>query len=155
MTLIIDIVKRNPQIHRLKMNTKQILLDEGPVIEGAQAEEVLTTIADWGDCTTIVIHHGSVFEFKGPFPKGTNSFGYYNLAGPTPGLHGHLKIDEVDHITFQEKPHRGRESYALVFRAADQSVIFKVFLGRDETGELYSEQKQKFKLLKKSIEVKK
>lgn len=115
-----------------------------PFIPGELAEDLLKDISTWGNVTTIVIHLGSVFEFKGPFPKGSEGFGFYNLEGPTPGFHGHLKLDAVDHIAFQTKPHRGRESYALVFNDKDRQTIFKVFLGRDEQGELLSHQKAKF-----------
>ncbi|GMA84730.1 hypothetical protein GCM10025855_42650 [Shewanella glacialipiscicola] len=82
--------------------------------------------------TTIVLHGGSVFEFMGPFPKGSVAEGFYNLSGPVPGFHGHLNLKLVNHIRFQDKQHRGRESYAFVFENAEGEVIFKVFLGRDE-----------------------
>lgn len=115
-----------------------------PVIPGAQSELLLKEISDWGNVTTIVFSGGSVFEFKGEFPEGKSDFGFYNLHGPTPGLHGHLKLDNVDHISFQTKPHRGRESYALVFNDSNNDVIFKIFLGRDANGELLSNQKAMF-----------
>lgn len=111
---------------------------------GEQAQELLETLSDWGTMVTIIIHAGSVFEFKGPFPKGSVAEGFYNLSGPVPGLHGHLSLKQVKQIRFQDKPHRGRESYAFVFENADDEVIFKVFLGRDEKGELLAEQKQRF-----------
>jgi heme iron utilization protein len=111
---------------------------------GEQAQDLLETLSDWGTMVTIIIHAGSVFEFKGPFPKGKVAEGFYNLSGPVPGLHGHLNLKQVKQIRFQDKPHRGRESYAFVFENADDEVIFKVFLGRDEKGELLAEQKQRF-----------
>jgi heme iron utilization protein len=111
---------------------------------GEQAQDLLETLSDWGTMVTIIIHAGSVFEFKGPFPKGSVAEGFYNLSGSVPGLHGHLNLKQVKQIRFQDKPHRGRESYAFVFENADDEVIFKVFLGRDEKGELLAEQKQRF-----------
>lgn len=97
--------------------------------------------------TTIVLHAGSVFEFKGPFPTGSEGHGFYNLQGEMPGFHGHLNLELVSHIRFQDKPHRGRESYAFVFENADDEVIFKVFLGRDESGELIASQVRQFSAL--------
>lgn len=111
---------------------------------GELAQELLETLSEWGTMVTIIIHGGSVFEFKGPFPKGSVAEGFYNLNGPVPGLHGHLNLKQVKQISFQDKQHRGRESYAFVFENAEGEVIFKVFLGRDEKGELLAEQKQRF-----------
>ena len=94
--------------------------------------------------TTIVIHGGSVFEFGGPFPQGSVAEGFYNLQADGNGFHGHLNLQKIEQISFQTKPHRGRESYAFVFEDANGDVIFKVFLGRDEQGELISSQRDKF-----------
>ncbi|WP_438970582.1 heme utilization cystosolic carrier protein HutX [Methylophaga sp.] len=114
------------------------------IMPGDQAQTLLEQLADWGTMVTIIIHGGSVFEFKGPFPKGSVAEGFYNLNGPMPGFHGHLNLKQVKHIRFQDKAHRGRESYAFVFENADDEVIFKVFIGRDDKGELLAEQKQRF-----------
>lgn len=114
---------------------------------GTLAKALLEEIANWGPVTTIVLHGGSVFEFKGPFPSGSESQGFYNLAGETPGFHGHLNLERVSHIRFQDQPHRGRESYAFVFENDDNEVIFKIFLGREQSGELIASQKQRFKQL--------
>ncbi|EAR09020.1 heme utilization cystosolic carrier protein HutX [Reinekea blandensis] len=117
---------------------------QSTTLPGAQAESLLKQIAGWGPVTTIVIHLGSVFEFKGPFPDGSVGHGFYNLNGPVPGFHGHLNLGDVDHIAFQTKPHRGRESYALVFNNRNGDTIFKIFLGRDDQGELLAHQKAAF-----------
>lgn len=107
---------------------------------GERAEELLKELATWGNTTTIVMHGGSVFEFKGPFPDGELAEGYYNLHGPTPGFHGHLRLDRIAQVRFQEKAHRGRQSYAFCFESNSDGTVFKVFLGRDEQGELLPEQ---------------
>lgn len=115
---------------------------------GARAEELLRELATWGHTTTIVIHGGSVFEFKGPFPEGTMAEGHYNLHGPTPGFHGHLRLDRIRRIRLQEKTHRGRSSYAFCFENDADESIFKVFLGRDAQGQLIAEQLQAYERLK-------
>lgn len=114
------------------------------LIPGQQAQWLLEQISDWGTMTTIVLHGGSVFEYSGPFPKGTVAEGFYNLQSAGSGFHGHLNLQQVEHIRFQTKPHRGRESYAFVFENKQDEVIFKVFLGRDQNGELLSSQREKF-----------
>ncbi|MBL1458574.1 MAG: heme utilization cystosolic carrier protein HutX [Methylophaga sp.] len=114
------------------------------IMSGQNAQQLLEQISDWGSMTTIVIHGGSVFEFTGPFPKATVAEGFYNLKADGNGFHGHLNLQKVEQISFQTKPHRGRESYAFVFEDANGDVIFKVFLGRDEKGELIASQREKF-----------
>jgi putative heme utilization carrier protein HutX len=121
--------------------------EQNDCMPGSQAKRLLEEIADWAWVTTIVVHGGSVFEFKGPFPKGEEGHGFYNLHGDMPGFHAHLNLELVSHIRFQDKPHRGRESYAFVFENADNEVIFKLFLGRDSSGELISTQTERFKAL--------
>ena len=49
------------------------------VMPGKQAEALLKTISTWQNTTTIILHGGSVFEFKGVFPKGEMAHGFYNL----------------------------------------------------------------------------
>ena len=84
--------------------------EKNDCMPGSQATMLLEEIADWAWVTTIVLHGGSVFEFKGSFPRGKQGHGFYNLEGDMPGFHGHLNLDLVSHIRFQDKPHRGRES---------------------------------------------
>jgi hypothetical protein len=122
-------------------------------IPGEQAQGLLEEIAGWQQAvTTIVIHAGSVFEFKGPFPAGVNGHGYYNLKGES-GFEGHLNLTEVAKITLQDKPHRGRDSYAFVFEHSNGEVIFKIFLGRDDAGDIIAEQLQRFKAIQQTYSV--
>lgn len=114
-----------------------------PALPGSEALSLLQQISTWGNTTTIVLHAGSVFEFKGSFPVGNVAEGYYNLKGET-GFEGHLHLDSIHNIQFQSKNHRGRESHALVFANKNGDVIFKIFLGRDSNGELLQHQLEKF-----------
>lgn len=117
---------------------------ESRCLPASQVRPLLEELPRWGNITTIVIHEGCVFEFKGPFPPGAVSEGYYNLSGPLPGFHGHIRLDRIAAVRFQARPHRGRASYAFVFEAAGGAVIFKVFLGRDDAGELLPAQVERF-----------
>lgn len=128
-------------------------VDAKNALAGSQAEALLRALAQWGPTTTIVQHGGCVFEFKGPFPPGAVGEGYYNLAGATPGFHGHIRLDAIERIAFQERQHRGRDSYAFVFEDAGQVVLFKVFLGRDSTGAVYPEQLRKFHSIRDGLSV--
>ena len=115
-------------------------------IPGENAQVLLEEIADWGNTTTIILHGGSVFEFKGDFPKGSVAMGFYNLKGDN-GFEGHLNLEKVDHIAFQDKQHRGKQSYALVFNDQNGECIFKIFVGRDKNGDLLEAQVNRFKAL--------
>jgi putative heme utilization carrier protein HutX len=93
---------------------------------------LLRRLPDLGDITCVILHGGCVFEFSGPFPAGSVASGFYNLQGSKPGFHGHLSLDAMARVRFQDRPHRGRASYAFVFEDARSRCLFKVFLGRDE-----------------------
>jgi hypothetical protein len=128
-------------------------MSESKFIPGEQAQGLLEEIAGWKQAvTTIVIHTGSVFEFKAPFPVGENGHGYYNLKGES-GFEGHLNLTDVAKITLQDKPHRGRDSYAFVFEHSNGEVIFKIFLGRDAAGDIIAEQLQRFKTIQQTYSV--
>lgn len=121
------------------------MLDEPQAfIPGVQIESLLHRIATWGNTTTIIVHGGCVFEFKGAFPAGTSGESYFNLQSGGVGFEGHLNLARIDKVTFQSKPHRGRDSLALVFRDDKDSVIFKVFVGRSQNGDLIEQQVTEF-----------
>lgn len=121
-----------------------------PSLPGTEALALLQRISTWGNTTTIVLHGGCVFEFKGPFPSGEMAEGYYNLKGGT-GFEGHLRLDLIDEIQLQSRQHRGRESHAFVFADKDGGAIFKIFLGRDEDGRLLINQLREFEQIKNCV----
>lgn len=124
---------------------------ENPAIPAHSAEALLRDIVQWGNTTTIIIHGGCVFEFKGCFPQGQSAEGFYNLKGES-GFEGHLNLTRVAAIELQSKIHRGRESHAFVFVNNIQEVMFKIFLGRQENGDLIASQLEKFNLIKQQYQ---
>lgn len=121
------------------------------LLDGVLAQPLLEDLPDWGRLTTIVLCRGSVFEFKGDFPRGKVAYGYYNLSGSDPlalGLHGHLHLSELTHIALLEKPFRGQIGYSMLFFAADGSCVFKVYLGRDSQRQLFPQQIERFQRLR-------
>lgn len=117
------------------------------IIEGGQAETILSDLADWGPVTTIVHSFGSIFEVKASLPKGKNARGYYNLMGREGQLHGHLKLDLIGHIALVSKPVNGRDSHYFGFFTHQGDSVFKVYLGRDEQRQLLPDQVARFKAL--------
>ena len=117
-------------------------------LQDGDAESLLRELASWGPTTTIVLHGGCVFEFKGVFPSGHVAEGYYNLDGGMPGFHGPIRLAEIEAIGFQEKQHRGRDSYAFTFENGNGENLFKIFLGRTEAGEVYAGQLERFRTIR-------
>ena len=121
-------------------------LPEGKIFPAHRAEEILTSVAQWGIFTTIIEKGGSIFEIKDRFPEGIVGRGYYNLnmKGDQGALHGHLKLDNIAQIAFVSLPFRGKESYNIAFIAENGETIFKIYLGRDEQRQLFPEQVEHF-----------
>lgn len=132
----------------LQQEARQDLRQEESSWPGERVEDLLRELATWGNTTTIVVRGGSVFEFKGPFPEGVMADGYYNLHGLLPGFHGHLRLDRIARVRFQEKTHRGRASYAFCFDTDQAETVFRVFLGRDDKGDLIPGQLAAYEQLK-------
>ena len=114
------------------------------MIPKQDVQPLLEELSTWGKVTTIVIHKGSVFEFKGEFPEGSVAHGFFNLSNNGSGFEGHININSIKNVTFQDKLHRGSESYAFVFNDSGGEPVFKVFIGRDAHGHLLEDQKQAF-----------
>jgi putative heme utilization carrier protein HutX len=126
------------------------------------AEAVLPLLRELpalGDTTTVILHGGCVFEFKGPFPGGSVAEGFYNLQGKQssapaqPRFEGHLRLEAMSRVRFQDRPHRGRASYAFVFEDDKSRCLFKVFLGRDDSGEVIPEQLAFFERLRREGQI--
>lgn len=104
-------------------------------------------VATWGDVQVIVHTEDGIMETGGPVPKGSVARGYFNLMGRT-GFHGHLRHERCSGIAFVERPFMGRTSCLLIFLNVDGGIMFKIFVGRDEKGELKADQLEKFRALR-------
>jgi len=118
------------------------------VLSGDQAIPLMQQLSLWGKTTTIVLHGGCVFEFKGAFPTGSVSEGFYNLDSQGKGFEGHIHYKSIHQVRLQSKTHRGRESHAFVFENDQGLCLFKVFLGRHADGQLIEEQVKAFEQIK-------
>ena len=72
--------------------------------------------------------------------------GYFNLMQPK-GLHGHLRHERCAGVAFVERPFMGKSSAFIAFVNADGGIMFKVFVGRDETRALRTDQLARFRQL--------
>ena len=108
--------------------------------------DAMRDIAGWGDVTLIVHTDDGIMEFGGPVPAGEVGRGYYNVPGAK-GFHGHLRHERCAGIAFVERPLMGRLSASVQFLNTDGGIMFKVFVGRDESRELKADQMEKFRAL--------
>ncbi|WP_028113636.1 heme utilization cystosolic carrier protein HutX [Ferrimonas kyonanensis] len=125
--------------------------DMGTVLPREQLDALMADLPEWGPMTTIVSVAGSIFEFKGSFPKGKPGHGYYNLVTKGEGLHGHLKLDAVAQVALVSKPFMGSDSHSIQMFDASGAIIFKIYLGRDKKRLLLADQVQRFTALKQQI----
>ena len=110
--------------------------------------EMLTQISEMGHSTSIIFSGGSVFEYKGTFPRGSVGHGFYNFGTGALGFQGHINIEKLSSVELQIKLHRGREARSFNFHHENGDLVFKVFLGRDESGEMLSNQIKLFDRIK-------
>ena len=120
---------------------------------GCDFAAAMQDIAMWGEVTLIVHTDDAIFEFTGAIPAGEIGRGYFNLMQPK-GLHGHLRHARCAAIAFVERPFMGKSSAFIAFINVDGGLMFKVFVGRDETRALRSDQLARFRTLAERIATK-
>ncbi|OAF08456.1 coproporphyrinogen III oxidase [Bradyrhizobium centrolobii] len=113
---------------------------------GEHFAAAMQDIAEWGEVTLIVHTEDAIFEFTGPIPAGEIGRGYFNLMQPK-GLHGHLRHERCAAVVFVERPFMGKISAFVAFVNVDGGIMFKVFVGRDETRALRADQLVRFRQL--------
>ncbi len=113
---------------------------------GEHFSAAMQDIAEWGEVTLIVHTADAIFEFTGAVPAGEVSRGYFNLMQPK-GLHGHLRHERCAGVAFVERPFMGKISAFVAFVNTDGSIMFKVFVGRDEARALRADQLARFRQL--------
>jgi len=117
---------------------------EAKILPAEMSEQLLRSIATWGKVTCIIEVAGFVFEVKAPLPSGKNAYGYYNLSHDSEGLQGHLKLDNVGTVAQLIRKVRGKNSYYFQFFDKQGDSIFKIYLGRDQDGNVIAEQISQF-----------
>lgn len=109
-------------------------------LAGARFIELMDAIHAWQTPVTLITHsNDAILEFTGPLPAGELGHGFFNLHGST-GLHGHLRYQNCAAIYWVERPFMGKPTASLIFCNQADAVMFKIFVGRDEQGQLRSEQ---------------
>lgn len=119
----------------------------GARVDGAHFQAVMDDVADWGEVMVIVHTADLILECRGALPVGREGHGYFNLHGPGP-IGGHIRRDRCGAIQFVSRPFMGSDSHAIVLFNRDGGVMFKIFVGRDETRALRADQVARFVALR-------
>lgn len=116
-------------------------------IDGSHFVTVLTQVSTIGPVVVVTNTSDAILEYKGSFPVGELSHGFYNLQGEKVGLHGHLRPQRCKNIYFVQRPFMKKQTACILFINLEGETMFKIFLGRDETGEICSQQLGVFQAL--------
>ena len=111
--------------------------------EGSRIVEILQTVAAWNESVTFIAHTpDAIVEVSGKLPNGKVGRGFYNFDHPETdgGVHGHIYYENCASIYLLERPFMGKATCSLNFINRNGSAMFKIFVGRDEAGELKQHQ---------------
>ncbi len=114
------------------------------LLDSAQYLSILEVLKTWGDILTVIDVEGTIFEIKGPFPRGVNKHGYYNLGDRRTPLGGHIKVDGVSAIALVRKPFHGVETRSIQFFGHQGKPLFKVYIRRNPDKSFVAEQLEAF-----------
>ena len=111
--------------------------------EGSRIVEILQAVAAWDEAVTFIAHTpDAIVEVTGKLPSGKVGRGFYNFDHPETdgGVHGHIYYENCAAIYLLERPFMGKATCSLNFINRNGGAMFKIFVGRDEAGELKQHQ---------------
>ncbi len=111
--------------------------------EGSRIVEILQAVAAWDEAVTFIAHTpDAIVEVTGKLPGGKVGRGFYNFDHPETdgGVHGHIYYENCAAIYLLERPFMGKDTCSLNFINRNGGAMFKIFVGRDEAGELKQHQ---------------
>ena len=96
----------------------------------------------WDGAFTFIAHTPDVIaEVTGKLPDGSVGRGVYNLKEAEPGgIHGHIYYEHCTAVYLVERPFMGKDTVSLNFINRSGGAMFKIYVGRDENGELRQNQ---------------
>ncbi|MDK4538056.1 heme anaerobic degradation radical SAM methyltransferase ChuW/HutW [Kingella kingae] len=120
--------------------------------EGGRIVEFLQAIAAWDEAVTFIAHTpDAIVEVTGKIPNGKVGGGFYNFEhAKEGGVHGHIYYENCAAIYLLERPFMGKSTVSLNFINRNGGAMFKIFVSRDENGELKAHQIEKMRELMKA-----
>ena len=126
-------------------------LPEGTVhkTDGGRFVEIMQAVAAWNEAVTFIAHTPDVIaEVTGKLPDGSVGRGFYNFKESEPGgIHGHIYYENCAAIYLIERPFMGKRTVSLNFINRAGGAMFKIYVGRDQNGELIERQIQAMRAL--------
>jgi len=113
---------------------------------GTDMVSILESLSEWGEVLLLINNQDGVFECKGSIPKGTIGRGYYNLGEGSP-ISGHLRYEACKDILCVRRSFHKKETCSIQFFNLKGAAMFKIFLGRDQSGAIRPEQLDHFEAL--------
>jgi len=110
-------------------------------------EYVWQDMTQWEKVTLITHTPGAILEIRGKIPPGDFAHGYFNIGEPENPIAGHIKTNEIQVICLVSKPFMGLESHSVRFYRKSGTLLFAVYVGRDDKT-LIPSVKQAFMALK-------
>ena len=109
----------------------------------------MQTVAAWNEAVTFIAHTPDVIaEVTGKLPDGSVARGFYNFKESEPGgIHGHIYYENCAAIYLIERPFMGKRTVSLNFINRAGGAMFKIYVGRDQNGELIERQIQAMRAL--------
>ena len=94
------------------------------------------------EAVTFIAHTpDAIVEVTGKLPNGKVGHGFYNFQeAEAGGVHGHIYYENCQRIYLMERPFMGKATCSLNFMNKNGGAMFKIFVGRDENGELKAHQ---------------
>ena len=117
--------------------------------EGSRFVEIMQAITGWNEAVTFIAHTPDVIaEVTGKIPNGKVGRGFYNFEhAEEGGIHGHIYYENCAAVYLIERPFMGKDTVSLNFVNRNGGAMFKIFVGRDEAGELKQNQIQAMRAL--------
>lgn len=106
--------------------------------EGSRIVEILQHVASWNEAVTFIAHTpDAIVEVNGKLPHGKIGRGFYNFEhAEEGGVHGHIYYENCAAVYLLERPFMGKATVSLNFINRKGGAMFKIFAGRNESGEL-------------------
>ncbi len=116
-------------------------------VDGKAFSAIMDEVSQWGEILLIVHTQDAIIECAGPLPKGEFAHGFFNLGDGSP-IRGHIRAGNCTEICLVRRPFMSMETCSIQFFNQRGDTMFKIFVSRDESEKLNSQQVEHFEALR-------
>ena len=120
------------------------------IVDGGKMLELLTDVGEWGAVLFITEGNSVITGMSVELPQVFLKDGYFHFFGEG-GFGGHIKENACQHIAFIERHFQNRNSRSIHFYDGDGEPMFKVFVSRELSGEMKTEQVVRWTALREKL----